>query len=187
VADTLLVDIQSVAPTIRVEARYAGSDNFTGAPLPGYEATRAWLRRDAAAALARVQHQLAADGLGLLVFDGYRPIRATLGMVDWATRTGQLHFVDDGYIARRSRHNLGAAVDLTLVQLETGRPLDMGTPFDTFSEAAHTANAAGIVAANRARLVGAMEAAGFQNYDQEWWHFSWPLAAGAPAFDVPIR
>jgi len=78
-------------------------------------------------------------------------------------------------------------VDLTLVRLDTGHPLDMGTPFDTFSGAAHTANATGAVAANRLRLVRAMEDAGFLNYDQEWWHFSWPLPEGAPAFDVPIR
>jgi D-alanyl-D-alanine dipeptidase len=81
----------------------------------------------------------------------------------------------DGYIASQSRHNLGVAIDLTLVDRATGRELDMGTPFDTFSPAAHTANATGTAAANRARLTRIMEAQGFVNYDQEWWHFTYEV------------
>jgi D-alanyl-D-alanine dipeptidase len=131
-AESLLVDVRSVDSTIRVEARYATADNFTGAPLPGYEAPRALLRREVAAALSRVQERLRPEGLGLKVFDGYRPVRATLAMVDWAERTGRRELVDSGYIARRSRHNQGVAVDLTLVDLETGAEIPMGTPFDTF-------------------------------------------------------
>lgn len=185
-AESLLADLRAAAPGIVVEARYAGPDNFTGAPLPGYEANRAFLRREAAAALARVQAALRAEGLGLKVFDGYRPIRATEGMVAWTRRVGRTDLLDDGYIARRSRHNLGLAVDLTLVDLATGRELDMGTPFDTFTEAAHTANAFGTVRANRQRLVRAMEAAGFRNLETEWWHFSFEVAGETPAFDVPV-
>ena len=137
------MDVRSVDSTIRVDARYAGANNFTGARLPGYDAPRALLRREVAAALGRVQARLRTGGLGLLVFDGYRPVRATLAMVDWAERTGRADLLDDGYIARRSRHNQGVAVDLTLVDPASGTQLDMGTPFDTFSEAAHTANATG--------------------------------------------
>ena len=74
-------------------------------------------------------------------------MRATLAMVDWAERTGRRALLDSGYIARRSRHNMGVAVDLTLVDLVTGTEVPMGTPFDTFTEAAHTANAEGRVAA----------------------------------------
>ncbi|MCU0627447.1 MAG: D-alanyl-D-alanine carboxypeptidase family protein [Gemmatimonadaceae bacterium] len=184
-AESLLVDVQALEPSIRVRARYAGRDNFTGAPLPGYEADRALLRREAATALARVQRRLAADGLGLLVWDGYRPVRATLAMVRWTEETGRASLVRDGYIASRSRHNLGLAVDLTLVTLATGAELDMGTPFDTFDAAAHTANAAGTVRVNRTRLVRAMEAEGFRNYDQEWWHFSYDVPDARP-FDRPI-
>jgi len=184
-AESLLVDVRSVDSTIRVDARYAGSNNFTGAPLPGYDAPRALLRREAAAALGRVQARLRTGGMGLLIFDGYRPVRATLAMVDWAERTGREDLLD-GYIARRSRHNQGVAVDLTLVDPASGTELDMGTPFDTFSEAAHTANATGRPQRYRQILVRVMESEGFTNYDQEWWHFSYPVPNALP-FDKVIH
>lgn len=186
IAHRLLADVQQVDSTIRLDARYHGSNNFTGAPLPGYDANRALLRREAAMALGRVQKRLCRQGLGLLVYDGYRPVRATLAMVDWAERTGRVSLLDDGYIARRSRHNMGVAVDLTVISLDTGEPLDMGTPFDTFDESAHTANATGQVARNRSVLLDAMEAEGFVNYEQEWWHFSYSVSDPVP-FDVPVR
>ena len=185
-ADSVLVDVRSADSTIQVNARYATADNFTGAPLPGYEAPRVLLRREVAAALARVQARLRTGDMGLRVFDGYRPVRATLAMVDWAERAGRRALLDSGYIARRSRHNLGVAVDLTLVDLATGTEVPMGTPFDTFTEAAHTANAEGRVRRYREILVRVMESEGFANYDQEWWHFSYPVE-GAPPFDRVIR
>jgi D-alanyl-D-alanine dipeptidase len=186
VADTLLVDLRKLDPTIRVDARYATPNNFTGQPLPGYLARRALLRREAGTALARVQARLRSQGLGLLIYDGYRPVRATLAMVDWARRTGRMDLLHEGYIASRSRHNLGLAVDLTLTELRTGAELDMGTPFDTFAEAAHTANAEGRVLRNRQMLVQAMKAEGFSNYNQEWWHFSYSVEGALP-FDMVIR
>ena len=184
-ADAVLVDVRAVDSTIQVEARYATANNFTGAPLPGYNAPRALLRREAAAALARVQARLRTGDLGLRVFDGYRPVRATLAMVDWAERTGRRALLDSGYIARRSRHNLGVAVDLTLIDLVTGTEVPMGTPFDTFTEAAHTANAQGRVRRYRQILVRAMESEGFANYEQEWWHFSYQVEGAVP-FDRVI-
>ncbi len=87
-ADSVLVDVRSADSTIQVDARYATANNFTGAPLPGYDAPRALLRREVAAALARVQARLRTGDLGLRVFDGYRPVRATLAMVDWADARG---------------------------------------------------------------------------------------------------
>ena len=176
VARELLADVRAGDSGIRVETRYATSNNFTGAPLPGYAGNRAYLRKEAVEALGRVQRRLATGGMGLKVFDGYRPVKATLGMVDWARRTNQVHFITDGYIASRSRHNLGLAIDLTLVDAATGQPLDMGTPFDTFSPAAHTANASGTALENRRRLQRLMEAEGFVNYDQEWWHYTYDVA-----------
>ena len=180
-----LVNVQSIDRTIRTDVRYATANNFTGAVLPGYERPLAMLRPQAAQALARVHQSLRARGLGLKVFDGYRPVRATLGMVAWAERTGNQWVLEQGYVARQSGHNVGRTVDLTLVRLANGRELDMGTAYDTFSRAAHTANATGQVAANRRILVDAMAAEGFQNYDQEWWHFSIP--GPRDALDVPLR
>ncbi|HYC32819.1 MAG TPA: M15 family metallopeptidase, partial [Gemmatimonadales bacterium] len=181
-ADSLLVDLRSVDSTIQVDARYSGANNFTGAPLPGYEANRLFLRREVAEALGRVQARLRTGDLGLRVFDGYRPVRATKAMMAWAERTGQRALLDSGYIARRSRHNLGVAVDLTMVDLVTGTEVPMGTPFDTFGPEAHTANATGRVRRYREILVRAMESEGFTNYEKEWWHFSYPVE-GAVAFD----
>ncbi len=178
--DSLLVDMATLDSSIVVDVRYATSNNFTGAQLPGYEANRAFMRREAAAALLRVQSALAAKGLGLKIFDAYRPVRATDEMVRWTQRVNRPDLITDGYIASRSRHNLGVAVDLTLVDRATGRDLEMGTPFDTFSSAAHTANATGVVAANRTILKDAMSAAGFAPYSEEWWHFSYSV-------DHPIR
>jgi zinc D-Ala-D-Ala dipeptidase len=185
-ADTLLTDVRSLDPAIVVDLRYATSNNFTGAPLPGYLANRAFLRREAAAALGRVERDLRPQGLGLKIFDAYRPVRATLAMVDWTERVNRTDLLKDGYIASRSRHNLGLAIDLTLIDLASGREFEMGTPFDTFSTAAHTANASGEAAANRQRLKAAMEREGFVNYDQEWWHFSFNVP-NPLRFDRPIR
>jgi D-alanyl-D-alanine dipeptidase len=179
-ADSLLEDVRQVDSTIRVDVRYATANNFTGAPLPGYGPQRVLLRREAAEALGRVQARLRTGDLGLKVFDGYRPVRASVAMVDWAERTGRTGVLDSGYVARRSRHNLGVAVDLTLVDLVTGTELPMGTPYDTFSPAAHTANAEGRERRYRELLVNVMAEERFTNYDQEWWHFTYPVADAVP-------
>ena len=188
VARELLTDVRTLDSTIVVETRYATTRNFTGAPLPGYEGHRAYLRTEAAAALARVQRRLRSGGMGLKVFDGYRPVRATLGMVEWARRTGQMQLIQDGYIASRSRHNLGLAVDLTLVDMSVGgREVDMGTPYDTFSDAAHYASATGRTLRYRQLLRRVMEAEGFRQYEQEWWHYSYEVPGPPVAFDMVVR
>lgn len=183
-AGSELVDVTRVDPTIRTDIRYATAQNFTGRALPGYESARALMRPAAAQALARVQARLRGEGLGLKVWDAYRPIRATQAMVSWTERTGNGWVLEQGYVARFSGHNRGNTVDLTLVELATGRELDMGTPFDTFSEAAHPANATGAVLDNRMKLQRAMGAEGFQPYDKEWWHFRLP--GDAEPLDYPI-
>ena len=184
-APTGLVDVQEVEPSIRVALNKLTSDNFTGAPLPGYEANRAFLTPQGAQALANVQRRLAPQGLGLKVYDAYRPARATRAMVEWARDQGRADLVGP-YIASVSYHNSGQAVDLTLVQLSTGEELDMGTPYETYAPAAHTANATGEAARNRAVLVEAMHAEGFVNYEGEWWHFYY-FVTGAPLLDEPVR
>lgn len=168
------------------EVRYSTSDNFTSAPLPGYGRPIVLLRQEASEALGRVAARLAGQGLGLKVWDGYRPVRATLAMVEWCERNGRTDLLDDGYIARRSRHNQGVAVDLTVVRLATGEELAMGTAYDHFDATAHTANASGQVAANRKLLLDAMEAEGFVNYVNEWWHFSFDVEQPTP-FDLPLE
>ena len=188
VAQSLLADVRSLDSSIVVEVHYATPNNFTGAVLPGYEANRVFLRREAAEALARVERRLKTGGMGLKVFDGYRPVRATLGMVDWARRTGQMHLIQQGYIASHSRHNLGLAVDLTLVDFSVrGREVDMGTPYDTFSEAAHYASATGRTLRYRQLLRRVMESEGFKQYEQEWWHYSFDVPGPPVAFDMIIR
>ncbi len=169
------VDIAGDDATIRVDMRYATADNFTGAPLPGYLPGSAWLIDSAAKALGEVQRDLHDDGLGLLVFDAYRPVRATRAMVRWAEKTGRTQLLDDGYIARVSNHNRGHTVDLTLVQLADGKELEMGTAWDTFSEASHYAAATGAAMKNRKRLRQAMKKRGFVPYDKEWWHFTFAI------------
>jgi D-alanyl-D-alanine dipeptidase len=132
-----------------------------------------------------VQDDLAPDGLGLLVYDAYRPRRATLGMVAWAQRSDRVDVLDDGYVARRSGHNRGNTIDLTLVDARTGNALEMGTPWDTFSTDSHPQNATGIALENRRRLAAVMKARGWQPYAKEWWHFSFPMTPTPRERDVP--
>ncbi len=181
------VVLTDAVPNLAADVRYAGVDNFTGAQLPGYcPPGTLWLLDGAATALANVQADLATQGRGLLVYDAYRPVRGTEAMVDWAKRTEQVHLLDDGYIARRSNHNRGATVDLTVIDLKTGEPLDMGTPFDTFSDKSHTLNAEGLALENRLMLRAAMSKHGFDNYSKEWWHFTWkPAGDQLPYVDRP--
>jgi D-alanyl-D-alanine dipeptidase len=197
-----LVDVRTVAPGIVLDMRYAGTDNFTGAHVDGYEAATCLLRKAAAEALARVASSLERTGYRLQVWDCYRPARAVAAFVRWAgngdTRTRAAHYphVDKSallgeYIAPVSGHSRGATVDLTLLDCRRGacRPLDMGTEFDFFDPRAHT-DAAGLTGAqrdHRQQLVRAMAAEGFVNYPAEWWHFSLPAAAAPQVLDVPVR
>ncbi len=126
------VYLKELAPGIRQDMRYAGADNFTGAVVPGYAAGACILARPVAAGLAKVQADLARDGFGLKVFDCYRPVRAVQGFMKWADgkagpgdksyfpRVARGRIIELGYVARRSSHSLGTAVDLTLVWLGKG-------------------------------------------------------------------
>jgi zinc D-Ala-D-Ala dipeptidase len=184
--DSLLVDVRSVDPTIQTDLRYATANNFTGAPLPGYEAPRALLRREAAAALGLVQARLHSKGLGLRVLDAYRPVRASLAMVEWAKRTGNRSLIEKGYIPQRSRHNLGASVDVTLVYLATGTEVLGTAAFDNFTGSADTANASTQALGYRKILLQAMESEGFSPFGRTWWHFNYPVEGAVP-LDRVIR
>ncbi|MES2645055.1 MAG: M15 family metallopeptidase [Myxococcota bacterium] len=170
-------------PGLHFRVAYATADNFTGAPLPGYGWPGAWLAAPAAAALARAATALAALDYALVVFDGYRPARASAAMVAWAERVGRTDLLGV-YIARRSGHNDGGSVDVGLADLRTGALLDMGSPFDTFDATAHIPNATGDTKKRRAVLGEVMIAQGWEPYSMEWWHFRFEAWQGA-ARDVP--
>jgi D-alanyl-D-alanine dipeptidase len=178
------IDLSSVRGIV-FDVRYHTAANFTGAPLPGYGVAGAWLRKAPSESLERVQRRLAADGKALKVYDAYRPLRGTLAMVAWAERTGNEALLDQGYIARRSGHNRGHTVDVSIVDAATGAELDMGTPWDTLTPASHTRAATGDALAHRLLLKEVMEAEGWKAYWKEWWHFTFPAEGDPPARDIP--
>ena len=147
---------------------------------------RALLRREAAAALGRVQAKLRIRGLGLRVLDAYRPVRATLAMVNWAERTGHRALLESGYIAERSRHNLGVAVDLTLVDLGTGIEVPMGTTFDNFTVSPRWTTPTARRCATGRSWPRPWTSEGFSPYGQAWWHFNYPVEGAVP-LDQVIR
>ena len=164
-----LVDVHRFAPGIRVDLDYLTGNNITGHRLPGYCKQWALLHERAAFNLGQVQRYLRRNGISLLILDAYRPLRATRALVRWARRSGRGDLVGT-YIATRSRHNTGSAVDLVLVRLRDGKRLRMGG-FDELGDGANTFNASGRVLRNRLTLKHAMERFGFSSYWREWWHF----------------
>ncbi|HSI13129.1 MAG TPA: M15 family metallopeptidase [Chthoniobacter sp.] len=176
-----LIDLDSLGASFRFDLRYATPDNFVHATL--YPVAKAYLHRDAAKALVEVQHELAAQGLGLKIFDAYRPLSVQQRMWDL------IH--DERYVSNPAinagRHTRGTAVDLTLVDRE-GKDLPMPTPFDDFTERAHR-NAAGIpadAAHNAKMLEDAMVKHGFLPYPFEWWHFDHRDWKKHPPLDIPL-
>lgn len=181
------VDAATVVPGLALEMRYAGSNNFVGRPIAGYEAPVCLLTRQAATALAAVQADLARFGLGLKVFDCYRPTRAVADFAAWARdlndqarRAEYYPNVDKsqlfalGYIAERSGHSRGSTVDLTVIDLTTRAEIDMGSPFDLFDTRSWPSSDAinAPQRANRLMLQSIMRARGFKPLEQEWWHFT---------------
>lgn len=165
-----LVDLTTVDPGIKLDIRYATANNFMGFPL--YERAAAYLQRPAAEALGRAQTALAAQGYGLLIHDAYRPWFVTKMFWD-ATPPEDHIFVADP--AQGSRHNRGCAVDLTLYELKTGKPVEMTGRYDEMSTRSYADFPGGTSRqrALRAILRTAMEAQGFTVYPQEWWHFDY--------------
>lgn len=166
--DPDLVELTEIEPGIRYDIRYAGTNNFMEAVF--YESEHAFLQRPAAEAVARVHQKLASYGYGLLIHDAYRPWFVTKMFWD-ATPEEQKDFVANP--ANGSRHNRGAAVDLTLYDLATGAPVEMPSGYDEFSERSY-ADYVGGTAAQRWRrelLRELMESEGFTVYQYEWWHF----------------
>lgn len=204
-AEAGMVDIRSLVPDMAEDIHYAGSDNFTGAPVPGYKAAKCFLLKPAAEALARVEHSLRQQQMALKIWDCYRPTRAVAAFVRWAhdddSHTKAAHYpnVDKSqllgeYIAPVSGHSRGATVDLTMMQCDAHdrhcEPLDMGTHFDLFDPLAHTDSPDATAAqhANRERLLHAMAAQGFENYSAEWWHYTFTMhPQPTTLYDVPVH
>jgi len=183
------VEVRAAVPGVSVELRYFTNDNFVGQRIDGYRAERCYITAEAAAALAAVQAELAVFDLGLKVFDAYRPQRAVDHFVRWAedladTRMKAGYYPDvekknlfrDGYIAAKSGHSRGSTVDLTVVALGRGAPveLDMGTPWDFFGPKSWPSSreVTAQQRANRMLLRSLMVQHGFRPLAEEWWHFT---------------
>jgi len=181
-----LVEIVKLDPTIRLDVRYATPNNFTGRPV--YREARTYLQRPAAEALVRVNRALAARGYGLLVFDGYRPWAVTKLFWDITPQDKR----DRGFVAnpaKGSKHNRGAAVDLSMYELATGREVVMPSPYDEFSDRAAPDYSGGTAEERERRdlLRAAMEREGFAVDPAEWWHFNYEGWESYPILDIPFE
>jgi zinc D-Ala-D-Ala dipeptidase len=181
------VDAATAVPGLVVDMRYAGGENFVGRPITGYEAPVCLLTPEAADALVRVQEQLKGFGLGLKVFDCYRPKRAVADFVVWAKDPADLkrkaqqypnvdksRLFELGYIAERSGHSRGSTLDVTLVDWPTGAELDMGSAYDLFDTVSWPGDqtVSAEARSNRMLLQVVMTANGFKPLKEEWWHFT---------------
>ena len=179
-----LVNLQKIIPNVIFDLRYNTADNFTKTKLYKFAIT-SFLRTDVAASLLLVQEALNKDGLGLKIFDAYRPYSATKLM--WEI----VH--DERYVANPvygSGHNRGIAIDVTIVNLQTAKELNMGTAFDNFTDSAHhtfTKNLPPEVVMNRTLLKSAMEKFGFRSLETEWWHYSFISSEKYDVMDMDFK
>jgi len=179
-----LLDLE---PTIKIELRYFSNNNFIGQPIDGYHGSTIIVSKPTALALQKVQNDLEKKGLGLKIFDAYRPQQAVNHFVRWAkvlndTLMKQSYYPDvpkselfkRGYIASKSGHSRGSTVDLTLIDLDTGNELDMGSPYDFFGVQSHPfyKKITDKQRKNRMLLRRVMLKNGFKPYENEWWHFT---------------
>lgn len=177
--DKELINLGNFIPGLVLDIRYATGDNFTGERI--YELPRAYARKPVAEALKRIQEDLKKRGLGLKIFDAYRPYRATVKFYEV--------YRDTTYVAspyRGSRHNRGCALDLTLIDLKTGDELKMPTGYDSFSRKAwpSTPVSDAHVRDNRSLLIRVMENHGFRVNSSEWWHFDFRGWAKFEVLDI---
>jgi len=181
------VMVSDHVPGIIQEIRYYSTYNFIGDRIDGYEAPCAWLTIEAARALKKVSKEMSVQGYRLKVFDAYRPVTAVKHFILWGIEDLDLrmkpYFYPNlekqelfakGYIAKQSSHSRGSTIDLTLLDMKTGKELDMGSPFDWFGEESHPdfQNVTQEQYENRQFLRAAMMRNGFLPFDCEWWHFT---------------
>ncbi|MGZ5190978.1 MAG: M15 family metallopeptidase [Flavisolibacter sp.] len=179
----LMIELKAQIPGIVYDLRYATKNNFTKEKL--YKrGDMTFLRVLPAQALQKIQLELNSKGLGLKIFDAYRPYSVTKKMWDLIK--------DERYVANPSKgsgHNRGLAVDLTIITLNTGQELDMGTGFDHFSDTAHQdfTSLPDLVLQNRKMLKEIMEKFGFKALTTEWWHYSWTNDRNYTVLDIDIK
>lgn len=197
------VYIKTIIPDIALEMRYCSDNNFVGKSIEGYNAEVLIMTKPAALALKKVQAELKKQGLGLKVYDAYRPQSAVNHFIKWAKqindtlmkeqfypKVDKRNLFKEGYIASRSRHSSGSTIDLTIINLETGTALEMGTPYDFFGKSSWVNNEdiSTVHQENRQLLQKVMLSNGFRNYPKEWWHFT---LKGEPFrnqyFDFPVE
>jgi D-alanyl-D-alanine dipeptidase len=179
-----LVEVVTLDSTIALDIRYATANNFMGRAM--YSQARAFLQRPVAEALVRVHRRLRSQGYGIVILDAYRPWSITKRF--WEETPPEKR----GYVANPndgSRHNRGAAVDVTLYDLSTGREVSMPSAYDEFSERAWSTYAGGTPEQRRLRdlLRQCMEREGFWVHPHEWWHFTHKLWHVYEILDIPFE
>ena len=179
-----LAELALLDPVIHLDIRYATSNDFLGTPV--YSQARAFLQRPAADALLRVQQKLKPLGYGLLIHDAYRPWYVTKIFWDATPPEGKIFVADP---AQGSRHNRGCAVDLTLYDLATGKPIEMPGTYDEMSPRSFPDYPGGtsLQRWHRDMLRRAMESEGFSVYESEWWHFDYKDWREYPILNVPFE
>ena len=185
--DPDFVYIHEIIPGIQYDIRYYTTDNFMGKQVDGYNNPVALLTREVVIALKKVQENLKKQGLGLKVFDAYRPQKAVDHFIRWAnvmedTLTKRIYYPDIdkkdlfelGYISEKSGHTRGSTLDLTIIDLATKKELDMGSRWDFFGDISHhgTTLISDQQTANRNMLLQVMKKHGFRPYANEWWHYT---------------
>jgi len=179
-----MVEIKSVIPNIVYDLKYASDKNFTHRNLYPAKTSYTFLRLSAVKALAEVQKELNANGLGLKIFDAYRPYSVTEKFWEW--------ILNEKYVAdpkKASGHNRGLSLDVTLIYQHNGKEVTMPSGFDNFSDTAHHSfmNIPFEAMQNRKLLKDVMEKYGFQKFETEWWHYSWPDEKNYyDAMDIPF-
>jgi zinc D-Ala-D-Ala dipeptidase len=177
-----LIEIKKMIPNIKLDIKYASKNNF--ARIAVYKQARAFARLPVVEALKKVQTELNQLGLGLKIFDGYRPYSVTVKFYELASDKNFVANPKDG-----SRHNRGCAIDLTLINLKTGVELEMPTPYDSFApEAAADYNKLPEqLIKNRDLLIKTMEKNGFKVLSNEWWHFDFNGWKNYELMDIPFE
>jgi D-alanyl-D-alanine dipeptidase len=178
-----MLELKQLVPNIKYDLAYASKSNFTKHRLYPKKLRSTYLRKEPALALSKIAEQLAEKGLGIVVWDAYRPYAVTERF--WKL----IH--DERYVAnpaKGSGHNRGIAIDLTLYELSSGNLIDMPTGFDDFSETAHHGyqQISEIKLKNRELLKDMMEKNGFIKFETEWWHYSWPSPSTYDVLNIPF-